>query len=139
MPFCLEFDSFPVPQEQLAGTGHTLPLALGFPFETTTAIARLILGGVLDRHPRLRLLVAHAGAALPALAGRLDACAATDHGSDFGLRRGGRGCLCLTRKPGLESRVALALPFSAFTLECRDHRSNPVSLHDPLPNLVCPP
>lgn len=62
--------------EALGGFGHALPLALGFPFETTAAVARLILGGVLDRFPGLRLLVAHAGGVLPYLAGRLDACVA---------------------------------------------------------------
>ena len=39
--------------------GHVLPLALGFPFETTIAVTRLILSGVFDRHPMLRLLLAH--------------------------------------------------------------------------------
>ncbi|KAF8529102.1 amidohydrolase 2 [Hysterangium stoloniferum] len=54
--------------------GHVLPLALGFPFETTTATTRLILSGVLDRHPDLRLLIAHSGAALPQLSSRLASC-----------------------------------------------------------------
>lgn len=54
--------------------GHVLPLALGFPFETTTAITRLILAGVLDRHPKLRLLLAHSGGALPQLSSRLASC-----------------------------------------------------------------
>ncbi|BFZ60296.1 hypothetical protein YB2330_001332 [Saitoella coloradoensis] len=58
--------------------GHVLPLALGFPFETTTAIARLILSGVLDRFPNLRILLAHSGGTLPFLAGRLDSCVAHD-------------------------------------------------------------
>ncbi|KAF8591485.1 amidohydrolase 2 [Ramaria rubella] len=54
--------------------GHVLPLALGFPFETTTATTRLILSGVLDRHPSLRLLIAHSGATLPQLSSRLASC-----------------------------------------------------------------
>ncbi|KAI0315386.1 hypothetical protein OF83DRAFT_1062242 [Amylostereum chailletii] len=58
--------------------GHVLPLALGFPFETTTAITRLILAGVLDRHPDLRILLAHSGAALPQLSSRLASCIAHD-------------------------------------------------------------
>ncbi len=60
--------------EQMGGYGHAMALALGFPFETTTAITRLILGGALDRFPGLKLMVAHAGGALPYLAGRLDGC-----------------------------------------------------------------
>ncbi|KAI5481326.1 hypothetical protein MNV49_004948 [Pseudohyphozyma bogoriensis] len=58
--------------------GHVLPLALGFPFETTIAIARLILAGVLDRHPHLRLLLAHSAGALPALSSRLSSCVVHD-------------------------------------------------------------
>ena len=64
--------------EALTDYGHALPLALGFPFETTAAVARLILGGTLDRFPRLRIMVAHAGGVLPFLAARLDACVAGD-------------------------------------------------------------
>ncbi|KIK04650.1 hypothetical protein K443DRAFT_675667 [Laccaria amethystina LaAM-08-1] len=54
--------------------GHVLPLALGFPFETTIAATRIILSGVLDRFPSLRLLLAHSGGALPALSSRLASC-----------------------------------------------------------------
>ncbi|BGP10539.1 hypothetical protein JCM10049v2_006431 [Rhodotorula toruloides] len=54
--------------------GHALALGLGFPFETTIAIARLILSGVLDRHPTLKLLLAHSAGALPALSSRLSSC-----------------------------------------------------------------
>ncbi|KAF5359036.1 hypothetical protein D9758_004773 [Tetrapyrgos nigripes] len=54
--------------------GHVLPLALGFPFETTTAATRLILSGVFDRFPNLRLLLAHSGGALPQLSSRLASC-----------------------------------------------------------------
>ncbi|KAF8812273.1 amidohydrolase 2 [Phlegmacium glaucopus] len=54
--------------------GHVLPLALGFPFETTTAATRLILSGVLDKFPSLKLLLAHSGGALPALSSRLASC-----------------------------------------------------------------
>ncbi|OSX59150.1 hypothetical protein POSPLADRAFT_1108690, partial [Postia placenta MAD-698-R-SB12] len=58
--------------------GHVLPLALGFPFETTIAVTRLILAGVLDRHPGLRVLLAHSGGALPQLSARLASCIAHD-------------------------------------------------------------
>jgi len=64
--------------EYLAGTGHTLALALGFPFETTIGIARLVLAGVLERFPNLKLIAAHSGGALPYLAGRIDGAAMTD-------------------------------------------------------------
>ncbi|KAJ3987470.1 amidohydrolase 2 [Lentinula detonsa] len=54
--------------------GHVLPLALGFPMETTIATTRLILSGVFDRFPSLRLLLAHSGGALPQLSSRLASC-----------------------------------------------------------------
>jgi aminocarboxymuconate-semialdehyde decarboxylase len=58
---------------ELGGYGHTLPVSLGFPFETTVALARMALAGVFDRHPRLQVLAAHGGGALPFLVARLDA------------------------------------------------------------------
>ncbi len=41
-------------------------------YDTGLAAALLIYGGVLERHPKLRILLYHAGGALPALVGRLD-------------------------------------------------------------------
>ncbi len=51
---------------------------LGNPQETGIAGAHLILGGVLARHPTLRIILAHAGGTLPMIAGRLQ------HGFDAG-------------------------------------------------------
>jgi aminocarboxymuconate-semialdehyde decarboxylase len=45
---------------------------VGNPLETTLGASRLIFGGVLDRHPGLRVLLAHGGGSLPWLTGRLD-------------------------------------------------------------------
>mmetsp|Transcript_225 Transcript_225/g.205 ORF Transcript_225/g.205 Transcript_225/m.205 type:complete len:325 (-) Transcript_225:199-1173(-) len=67
-----------VGNEHFAGTGHSLMLALGFPFETTVAVSRWILSGVFDRVPDLKVLLAHAGGTLPFLAGRLDSCVKGD-------------------------------------------------------------
>jgi aminocarboxymuconate-semialdehyde decarboxylase len=44
---------------------------LGFPFDTTVAVERLICAGTLDRHPNLQLVLVHAGGYLPYQAGRL--------------------------------------------------------------------
>jgi aminocarboxymuconate-semialdehyde decarboxylase len=44
---------------------------LGNPFETTLSAAHMVLAGVLDDHPRLRVLLAHGGGVLSALRGRL--------------------------------------------------------------------
>ncbi|KAK4546341.1 hypothetical protein LTR36_002018 [Oleoguttula mirabilis] len=58
--------------------GHVLPLALGFPLETTIAVARMLLSGVWDRFPKLNVLIAHSGGTLPFLAGRIESCIAHD-------------------------------------------------------------
>jgi aminocarboxymuconate-semialdehyde decarboxylase len=50
---------------------YWLPLLVGYPTETALAVARLVFGGVLDRHP-LRLCLAHGGGCLSSLGGRLD-------------------------------------------------------------------
>jgi aminocarboxymuconate-semialdehyde decarboxylase len=43
-----------------------------WPFETTLAVTRMIFEGVLDRHPGLKLLLAHGGGNLIFLKGRLN-------------------------------------------------------------------
>lgn len=45
---------------------------IGNPLESTIGAARLILSGVLDRFPRLRLVLTHGGGFLPYQVGRLD-------------------------------------------------------------------
>jgi aminocarboxymuconate-semialdehyde decarboxylase len=51
--------------------GFHLQNAIGNQLETTVAAERLIVTGVLDRHPGLRLLLVHAGGYLPWQGGRL--------------------------------------------------------------------
>jgi aminocarboxymuconate-semialdehyde decarboxylase len=51
--------------------GYHLQNAIGNQLETTIAAERLIVTGVLDRHPGLRLLLVHAGGYVPWQAGRL--------------------------------------------------------------------
>jgi aminocarboxymuconate-semialdehyde decarboxylase len=50
---------------------HYLWNTLGNPIETALAAAHMLGAGVLDAHPRLRVLLAHGGGVLPALRGRL--------------------------------------------------------------------
>lgn len=52
--------------------GYHLSNVIGNPFETFVAAARLIVGGVFDRHPGLTVQLVHAGGALPYQLGRLD-------------------------------------------------------------------
>lgn len=44
---------------------------LGNPFDSAVAAAKLVFGGVLDRHPKLEVCLPHAGGAMPYLYGRL--------------------------------------------------------------------
>jgi aminocarboxymuconate-semialdehyde decarboxylase len=68
--------------------------SVGNPLETTIAAAQLVVSGVLERHPGLKVLLAHGGGALPALRGRLrrafavrpEARAGTASGPDDSLR-----------------------------------------------------
>ncbi|MBI3370312.1 MAG: amidohydrolase family protein [Betaproteobacteria bacterium] len=51
---------------------HYLTNLLGNPFESAIAAAHLIFGGVLDRFPKLVIVLPHAGGAFPWLVGRLN-------------------------------------------------------------------
>jgi aminocarboxymuconate-semialdehyde decarboxylase len=59
--------------------GFTLPVmdehylwnTVGNPLETTITAAHMVLSGLLDDHPRLKILLAHGGGAVTALRGRL--------------------------------------------------------------------
>ena len=51
-----------------------LSASLGFTFDTSLAVSRMILNGFFDRYSKLKIIAAHAGGALPFLAGRLDVC-----------------------------------------------------------------
>jgi aminocarboxymuconate-semialdehyde decarboxylase len=50
---------------------HYLWNTVGNPTETAVAAAHLVMSGVLERHPDVRILLAHGGGALPWLRGRL--------------------------------------------------------------------
>jgi aminocarboxymuconate-semialdehyde decarboxylase len=52
--------------------GYYLNNLIGNPVDTGIAAARLIFGGVLDRHPKLDVCLPHAGGVLPILIGRID-------------------------------------------------------------------
>jgi aminocarboxymuconate-semialdehyde decarboxylase len=44
----------------------------GYPLESTVTAGQLVFGGVLDRYPKLKICLSHAGGALPFLLGRLE-------------------------------------------------------------------
>ncbi|WP_206830469.1 amidohydrolase family protein [Alicyclobacillus fructus] len=49
-----------------------LPNLIGVPWETTLAAAHIVLSGLLDRYPEVRLLLAHGGGFLPYQIGRIE-------------------------------------------------------------------
>jgi len=51
---------------------HALIPVLGFLFDTTTATMRLILDGLFDRNPDLKLILGHVGSVIPYIVGRID-------------------------------------------------------------------
>jgi aminocarboxymuconate-semialdehyde decarboxylase len=57
-------------------SSHYLSNIIGQPLETTLALSHLIFGGVLDRHPGLKIVAAHGGGYLPSYCGR------SNHGHD---------------------------------------------------------
>jgi aminocarboxymuconate-semialdehyde decarboxylase len=57
---------------QLDMARYNLVASIGFTFDTSLAVARMIYDGFFDRYTRLKIIAAHAGGALPYLIGRLD-------------------------------------------------------------------
>jgi len=45
--------------------------ALGWPYETGAAMARLVFSGIFDRHPNLKIITHHLGGIVPYLEGRI--------------------------------------------------------------------
>jgi aminocarboxymuconate-semialdehyde decarboxylase len=61
-----------IPAAADAFTEYVLGPIVGFPFDTTVAIAKLCYAGVFKDLPNIRWLVAHAGGAIPCLMERMD-------------------------------------------------------------------
>jgi aminocarboxymuconate-semialdehyde decarboxylase len=51
---------------------YTMLQLVGWPSETALCVSRLIFAGVFERHPGLKLVLAHGGGTLAMLAGRID-------------------------------------------------------------------
>jgi aminocarboxymuconate-semialdehyde decarboxylase len=52
--------------------GYELTSTLGNMFENSIALARIIASGLLDKHPKLKLVCPHLGGTLPYICGRMD-------------------------------------------------------------------
>jgi aminocarboxymuconate-semialdehyde decarboxylase len=51
-----------------------LAASIGFTFDTTLAVSRMLYDGFFDRYTKLKIIASHCGGALPYLMGRLDQC-----------------------------------------------------------------
>ena len=60
------------PAEPRGLIDYRLVAIMGFLFDTTTAVSRIVFAGVFERFPRLTLIVAHLGGVLPYIAERMD-------------------------------------------------------------------
>jgi aminocarboxymuconate-semialdehyde decarboxylase len=53
---------------------YNLIASVGFMFDTSLCVARMIFDGFFDRYPNLKIIASHGGGALPYITGRLDIC-----------------------------------------------------------------
>ncbi|MEY3665509.1 MAG: hypothetical protein RLZZ153_1691 [Pseudomonadota bacterium] len=62
----------PLGAEAMGIAPHNLFWSVGFTYDTTLAVAKMIFSGFFDRHPRLKLIASHGGGMLPYLVGRFE-------------------------------------------------------------------
>ena len=65
---------------------YTLSSSLGWPYETTTAMVRLVLSGVMERYPELKIITHHCGGMVPYMVNRITGF--VEAGEIFGSRKG---------------------------------------------------
>lgn len=58
--------------EELADYDHALQRTIGRLLDSSVTVLRLIFGGIMDRHPQLKVIQTHGGGLLPYQAGRID-------------------------------------------------------------------
>ena len=58
--------------DMLDGYDGSLHLSLGRVIEVSVAAMRLVLSGMMERHPNLKVVMSHTGGALPYQSGRMD-------------------------------------------------------------------
>lgn len=62
----------PLGAEAMGIAPHNLFWSVGFTYDTTLAVAKMIFSGFFDRYPRLKLIASHGGGTLPYLVGRFE-------------------------------------------------------------------
>jgi aminocarboxymuconate-semialdehyde decarboxylase len=58
--------------DMLKGYGGALHHSIGRVMEVSVAASRLIVSGVMERHPKLKIMMSHTGGALPYQSGKMD-------------------------------------------------------------------
>lgn len=103
--------TFPLSGESVSD--YDLVSILGFLFDTSTTTLRLVFGGLYDRYPELKLIVAHVASLIPYIIGRIDFQSAA--------WPGGRGALTVAPSEHLHKlyadSVCLHPPALAMALE----------------------
>ena len=64
--------SEPPGNEAMDMTRYSLASTVGFMFDTTLCITRMVFSGFLDRYTNLKIIASHVGATVPFLVGRMD-------------------------------------------------------------------
>lgn len=72
VPLWLHPARAPSPEADEISRRHSLDLVFGWPYDTTLAMSQLVLGGTMARHPRLKIIVHHAGAMMTFCIGRVE-------------------------------------------------------------------
>lgn len=62
----------PLGAEAMGIAPHNLFWSVGFTYDTTLAVAKMIFNGFFDRYPNLKLIASHGGGMLPYLVGRFE-------------------------------------------------------------------
>ena len=68
------------------GKERILIPGVGFMYDTTFAITRMIMDGFFDRYQNLKIIVSHGGGYLPFIAGRLDIFAKAETLADISIK-----------------------------------------------------
>jgi aminocarboxymuconate-semialdehyde decarboxylase len=62
----------PLGAQDMGIAPHNLFWSVGFTYDTTLAIAKMIFSGFFDRYPNLKIIASHGGGTLPYLVGRFE-------------------------------------------------------------------
>ncbi len=73
--------------------------ALGWPYETSAAMARLVFSGLFERHPDIKIITHHMGAMIPYLEGRIRLGWSDQLGSRTATEDAAHLCRDLSRPP----------------------------------------